>query len=66
MKDEQARNDALSAALLVEVAKAMLSVWALAIDHGEAVFARRSEELEAETASASARLESVQVANTGL
>ncbi|MBN3791969.1 DNA-binding protein [Burkholderia sp. Ac-20353] len=65
-KDEQARNDALSAALPPEVASAMLSVWALAIDHGEAAFARRSDELEAEAASASAQLESMQVANTGL
>lgn len=65
-KDEQARNDALSAALPPEVAKAMLSVWALAIDHGEAAFARRSEELEAEAASATMQLESVQVANTDL
>ncbi|WP_324251415.1 DNA-binding protein [Burkholderia ambifaria] len=65
-KDEQARNDALPAGLPPEVAKAMLSVRTLAIDHGETAFARRSEALEAETASATAQLESAQVANTDL
>ncbi|CAE6970355.1 hypothetical protein R69608_07351 [Paraburkholderia nemoris] len=56
-KDEQARIDALSAALPPAVANAMLSVWALAIEHGEQVFARRGEELEGEAASATTRAE---------
>ncbi|CAE6910369.1 hypothetical protein R69927_05957 [Paraburkholderia domus] len=56
-KDEQARIDALSAALPPAVANAMLSVWALAVEHGEQVFARRGEELEGEAASATTRAE---------
>jgi chromosome segregation ATPase len=51
-KDEQARNDALAAALPPAVASAMLSVWALAVEQGEQVFARRGDELEAEAAAA--------------
>jgi chromosome segregation ATPase len=65
-KDEQARIDALSAALPPEVANAMLSVWALAIDHGERVFAQRGEELESEATSAAIRAESLMTANAGL
>jgi len=41
----------------------MLSVWALAIDHGERVFAQRGEELESEAAS---RAEALVTANAGL
>lgn len=65
-KDEQARNDALSAALPPAVANAMLSTWALAIEHGEQVFAQRGAELEADAAAATARVESLQVLNAGL
>ncbi|KVN88982.1 DNA-binding protein [Burkholderia ubonensis] len=45
-KDEQVRNDALAAALPAPVADAMLVLWALAIDHGEQVLARRGEQRE--------------------
>jgi len=58
-KDEQARNDALAAALPAPVADAMRSLWALAVEHGEQVFAARSEELELEAADATARAESL-------
>ncbi|WP_176042953.1 DNA-binding protein [Burkholderia stabilis] len=58
-KDEQARNDALAAALPPAVANAMRSLWALAIEHGEEVFAARGEELEREAAEATARAASV-------
>jgi chromosome segregation ATPase len=65
-KDEQARIDALSAALPPAVANAMLSVWALAVEHGEQVFAQRGEELETEASSAAIRAESLVTANAGL
>lgn len=65
-KDEQARIDALSAALPPAVASAMLSVWALAVEHGEQVFAQRGEELETEAAAAATRAESLATANAGL
>lgn len=65
-KDEQARNDALAAALPPPVASAMLSVWALAIEHGEAVFAQRGEELEREAGDATARAEALASANAML
>ncbi|WP_250480038.1 MULTISPECIES: DNA-binding protein [unclassified Caballeronia] len=56
-KDEQARNDALAAALPAPVADAMRSLWALAVRHGEQVFAARGEELEHEAADAAVRAE---------
>lgn len=65
-KDEQARIDALSAALPPTVANAMLSVWALAVEHGEQAFAQRGEELETEATSAAMRAESLVTANAGL
>ena len=65
-KDEQARVDALSAALPPAVANAMLSLWARAIEHGEQVFAQRGEELESEAAAATARAESLATVNLGL
>ena len=61
-KDEQARNDALAAALPTPVAAAMRTLWALAIEHGEQVFAARGEELEREAANATARAESLAMA----
>ncbi|MDB0559392.1 DNA-binding protein [Ralstonia solanacearum] len=61
-KDEQARNDALAAALPAPVADAMRTLWALAIEHGEQVFAARGEELEREAAKATARAESLATA----
>ncbi|MFM0515126.1 DNA-binding protein [Paraburkholderia sp. RL17-373-BIF-A] len=63
-KDEQARVDALSAALPPAVANAMLSVWALAVEHGEQAFAQRGEELETEATGAAMRAESLATANT--
>lgn len=65
-KDEQARNDALAAALPPPVANAMLSVWALAVEQGEQVFAQRGEELEAEAAAVSAHAEALATANAEL
>lgn len=58
-KDEQARNDALAAALPPAVANAMRSLWALAVEHGEEVFAARGEELEHDAAEATARAASL-------
>ncbi|MGP8437857.1 DNA-binding protein [Paraburkholderia fungorum] len=65
-KDEQARIDALSAALPPAVANAMLSVWSLAVEHGEQVFAQRGEELETEATGAAMRAESLATANAAL
>jgi len=65
-KDEQARNDALAAALPAPVADAMRSLWALAVEHGEQVFAKRGEELECEAADATARAESLATAHAAL
>ncbi|GJH22664.1 DNA-binding protein [Caballeronia novacaledonica] len=65
-KDEQTRNDALSAALPPDVANAMLSVWALAVVHGEQVFGQRSEELEAEAAVATTRADALEAAQAEL
>jgi len=47
-KDEQAKVDALSAALPAPVANAMLAAWAVAVEHGERVFDERRMEVEAE------------------
>lgn len=65
-KDEQARNDALAAALPAPVAGAMLSLWALAVEHDEQVFARRGEELEQEAADATQRAESLAASHATL
>ena len=65
-KDEQARNDAIASALPPAVASAMLSVWALAVEQGEQVFARRGDELEAEAAAALARAGTLETAHAEL
>ncbi|KAG0162362.1 hypothetical protein DFQ30_002229, partial [Apophysomyces sp. BC1015] len=65
-KDEQARNDALAAALPAPVADAMRSLWALAVEHGEQVFAQRGEELEREATDAAARAASLASAHAAL
>ncbi|PRY09095.1 DNA-binding protein [Paraburkholderia sp. BL25I1N1] len=65
-KDEQARNDALAAALPPAVASAMLSVWALAVGQGEQVFAQRGDELEAEAAAAITRAGALETAHAEL
>lgn len=65
-KDEQTRNDALAAALPPAVANAMLSVWALAIEQGERVFAQRGDELEAEATAAITHAGKLETANAEL
>ncbi|MFP3606044.1 integrase [Paraburkholderia sp. SIMBA_053] len=65
-KDEQTRNGALASALPPAVASAMLSVWALAVAHGEKVFAQRGEELEAETAAANVHAATLEAAQAEL
>lgn len=65
-KDEQTRNDALAAALPPAVASAMLSVWALAVEQGEQVFARRGDELETEAAAALTRAATLETAHAEL
>jgi chromosome segregation ATPase len=65
-KDEQTRNDALAAALPPAVASAMLSVWALAVEQGERVFAQRGDELEAEAAAAITRAGTLETAHAEL
>lgn len=40
-KDEQAKVDALNAALPPVVVNAMLALWAVAVEHGENAFAQR-------------------------
>ena len=65
-KDEQTRNDALAAALPPVVANAMLSVWALAVEQGERVFAQRGDELEAEATAAITRAGTLETANAEL
>jgi hypothetical protein len=47
-KDEQAKLDALSAALPPAVASAMRAAWAVAIEQGEKAFEQRREEVEGE------------------
>ncbi|MCC8397581.1 DNA-binding protein [Paraburkholderia sp. MMS20-SJTR3] len=65
-KDEQTRNDALAAALPPAVASAMLSVWALAVEQGERVFAQRGDELEADAVAALARAGTLETAHAEL
>lgn len=61
-KDEQAKVNALSAALPDEVANAMLTTWAVAIEHGEKAFDQRREEIESEIAAAVKRAEATEAA----
>jgi len=62
-KDEQAKVDALNAALPPVVANAMLAVWAVAVEQGENAFTQRREEVEGELTQA---LECVQGLETRL
>ncbi|WP_295452833.1 DNA-binding protein [uncultured Thiodictyon sp.] len=62
-KDEQAKVDALNAALPPVVANAMLAVWAVAVEQGENAFTQRQEEVEGELTQA---LECVQDLETRL
>lgn len=59
-KDEQAKADALTAALPPAVANAMINIWAVAVEHGEKVFDQHREEAETQLAQATARIESLE------
>lgn len=59
-KDEQAKADALSAALPPAVANAMMATWAAAIEHGEKAFEERREEVEGELAAALQRAQALE------
>ncbi len=63
-KDDQAKVDALSAALPAPVASAMLAAWAVAVEHGEHVFDERRAEVEGELAQAVARTDAAEAART--
>ena len=65
-KDEQAKADALTAALPPAVASAMLNMWALAVEHGEKVFDQRLEEVETQLAKATTSVESLGAEKSGL
>lgn len=59
-KDEQAKVDALGAALPPAVANAMMATWAAAIEHGEKAFEERREEVEGELATALQRAQALE------
>lgn len=59
-KDEQAKADALTAALPPAVANAMINIWSVAVEHGEKVFDQHREEAEIQLAQATARIESLE------
>jgi chromosome segregation ATPase len=61
-KDEQAKTDALSAALPPPVANAMLAAWAIAVEHGERVFDERRTEVEVEVQQANVRADFAETA----
>ena len=65
-KDEQAKADALTAALPPAVTSAMLNMWALAVEHGEKVFDQRLEEVETLLAKATTSVESLGAEKSGL
>ena len=65
-KDEQAKADALTAALPPAVASAMLNMWALAVEHGEKAFDLRLEEVETHLAKATTSVESLGAEKSGL
>lgn len=58
-KDEQAKADALTAALPPVVANAMLNIWTVAVEHGEKAFEQRRDEVETQLAQAIVRIESL-------
>lgn len=64
-KDEQAKADALSAALPPAVANAMMATWAAAIEHGEKAFEERREEVEGELATALQRAQALETSLAG-
>lgn len=59
-KDEQAKVDALSAALPPAVANAMMAAWTVAVEHGEKVFEQRQTEAEGELAAAVQRAQALE------
>ena len=59
-KDEQAKAEALTAALPPAVANAMINIWAIAVEHGEKVFDQHREEAETLLAQANGRLETLE------
>ena len=65
-KDEQAKADALTAALPPAVASAMLNMWALAIEHGEKVFDQRLDEVETLLAEATTSVGTLGTEKSGL
>ncbi len=65
-KDEQAKANALTAALPPAVASAMLNMWALAVEHGEKAFDLRLEEVETHLAKATTSVESLGAEKSGL
>ena len=65
-KDEQAKSDALTAALPPTVANAMLNIWAVAVEHGEKVFDQRREEAETQLAQATTRIENFEAEKINL
>lgn len=65
-KDEQARVNALTAALPAPVANSMLGVWALAIEHAQKVFDGQREELEAQVAETTAQVQALEGEKAGL
>ncbi|WP_051723432.1 coiled-coil domain-containing protein [Cupriavidus metallidurans] len=62
-KDEQAKVDALSAALPPAVANAMLATWAVAVEHGEQAYDARRAEVEGELGLAVSRAEAAEAAH---
>ena len=58
-KDEQAKADALTAELPPAVAKTMLNLWAVAVEHGEKVFDQNREELETQLIQATTHIENL-------
>lgn len=59
-KHEQAKVNALNAALPDAVANAMMATWAVAVEHGEKAFDQRREEIESELAAAVARAQAAE------
>ena len=64
-KNEQAKAEALTAALPPAVANAMINVWAIAVEHGEKVFDQHREEAESQLAQANAQIEALESEKNG-
>ena len=59
-KDDQAKTNALNAALPPEVANAMTSIWASAVEYGEKAFEQRREEVEGDLLEAQQRIQALE------